>query len=175
MKLTDIQLRKLVKAGNPIALADGQGLTFTLSKSGTASWVLRYRASGRPKELTLGRYPDTSLAEARTRAAAERAKVQSGVDVAAVKQEIKRKQAAARTVRELADDWREKVMPKYAPHTIRHRERHLKSYIIPRLGTKPVEEVKPSDVADLYRYVGKVSTVHTTTLCSIISNMRIWG
>lgn len=170
MKLTDIQLRKLVKAGNPIALADGQGLTFTLSKSGTASWILRYRAAGRPKELTLGRYPDTSLAEARTRAAAERAKVQAGVDVAAVKQEVKRKQASAQTVRELAEDWRAKVMPKYAPHTIRHRERHLKNYIIPRLGTKPLEEVTPADIADLYRHVGKVSTVHTATLCSITLN-----
>jgi hypothetical protein len=53
MKLTDIQLRKLVKAGNPIALADGQGLTFSLSKSGTASWVLQYRAAERPKALPL--------------------------------------------------------------------------------------------------------------------------
>lgn len=170
MKLTDIQLRKLVKAGNPIALADGQGLTFTLSKSGTASWVLRYRSAGRPKELTLGRYPDTTLAEARSRAASERAKVQAGVDVAAAKQEVKRKQAAAQTVRELAEDWRKKVMPKYAPHTIRHRERHLKTYIIPRLGTKPVEEVRPVDVADLYRHIGKVSTVHTATLCSVTLN-----
>ncbi len=170
MKLTDLALRKLIKAGNPTAVSDGGGLTFCLSKSGTASWVLRYQIAGKAKELTLGRYPDISLADARLRASNERGKVQSGVDVARVKQETKRKAASAQSIKELAEDWRIKVLPTYAPDTQRHRQRHLKTYIIPRLGTKPVEEVTPADIADLYRHVGKVSTVHTATLCSITIN-----
>ena len=170
MKLTDLQLRKLMKAGTPTALADGQGLTFTVSKAGTAAWVLRYRAAGKQKELTLGRYPDTSLQEARIRAAAERAKIQAGVDVAAVKQESKRKQQSAQTVADLVEDWRQKVLPKYAQHTQRHRERHLKSYILPRLGKMDIEAVTPRDVADLFRFVGAKSTQNTAVLCSITVN-----
>ena len=72
-KLTDIQLRAWIRAGKPVpGKADGGGLTFTLSKSGTASWTLRYRIGGKQRELTLGNYPDLSLTEARKRAAAER-------------------------------------------------------------------------------------------------------
>ncbi|TXH00242.1 MAG: DUF4102 domain-containing protein, partial [Rhodocyclaceae bacterium] len=56
-KLTDKKLQALVKAGGPLSVTDGDGLTFTLSASGTAAWVLRYRINGKRKELSLGRYP----------------------------------------------------------------------------------------------------------------------
>jgi integrase len=170
MKLTDLQLKKLVKAGTPTALADGQGLTFTLSKNATAAWVLRYRSGGKQKEMTLGRYPDVTLAEARIRASQERAKIQAGVDVAKVKQEILRRQQSAQTVRELVDDWRLKVLPKYAQHTQRHRERHLNKFIIPRLGSLNIEDVTARHIADIYRHVGHVSTQNTAVLCSITVN-----
>ena len=41
--------------GDTVAKSDGDGLTFTLSNAGTASWVLRYRLNGRRKEVTLGK------------------------------------------------------------------------------------------------------------------------
>ncbi len=61
--LTDIRIRTWVKAGHPVAKADGGGLTFTLSGKRTASWIVRYRFGGRSRELTIGRYPDISLAK----------------------------------------------------------------------------------------------------------------
>jgi hypothetical protein len=85
-RLEDWQLRKWMAAGAPIAgRSDGGGLTFTLSKAGTAAWTLRYRFAGQHKELTLGRYPDLSLAEARRMADTERERVAVGFDVAADK------------------------------------------------------------------------------------------
>jgi hypothetical protein len=38
-KLSDLKIRALVRAGSTAAVADGGGLTFTLSSKGTASWV----------------------------------------------------------------------------------------------------------------------------------------
>lgn len=84
--LTDVQIRNWIKARAPVAKSDGDGLTFTLSAGGTASWVLRYRLHGKQKELTLGRYPDTTLSDARRLATAKRAAVQQGTDVAREKQ-----------------------------------------------------------------------------------------
>ncbi|MGS0895532.1 Arm DNA-binding domain-containing protein [Burkholderia stagnalis] len=63
--LTDVLLRKWLRAGEPVSKPDGNGLTFTLSTAGTAAWVLRFRYGGRRQELTLGRYPDLSLSAAR--------------------------------------------------------------------------------------------------------------
>jgi hypothetical protein len=85
-RLTDSQLRQWMAAGVPITgKADGGGLTFTLSAKGTAAWTLRYRIAGQRKELTLGRYPELSLAEARQMAAAARQRIAGGWDVAAEK------------------------------------------------------------------------------------------
>ncbi|MDQ4147444.1 MAG: Arm DNA-binding domain-containing protein, partial [Pseudomonadota bacterium] len=75
-RLTDVQLRAWINAGESIAgKSDGDGLTFTLSTNGLAAWVLRYRVNGRRREMTIGRYPETSLLAARTRARALRAAV----------------------------------------------------------------------------------------------------
>ena len=49
--LTDLQLRHWIRAGTPLAKADGNGLTFTLSTAGVAGWILRYRHGGRRREL----------------------------------------------------------------------------------------------------------------------------
>ena len=84
-KLTDGELQGWIKAGKPLAKSDGDGLTFTLSAKGTAAWTLRYRFGGKPKELTLGRYPGLTLADARRMADAERQRIASGRDVAAEK------------------------------------------------------------------------------------------
>lgn len=89
-RLSDVRIRALVNAKMPIAKSDGQGLTFTLSASGRASWVLRYRHGNKAKEKTLGQYPDISLAEARKLASEDRVKIQQGIDVAAEKQRSKR-------------------------------------------------------------------------------------
>jgi hypothetical protein len=50
--LTDIQIRKWIRAGSPVAKSDGGRLTFTLSAAGAATWVLRFRHGGRRAHLS---------------------------------------------------------------------------------------------------------------------------
>ena len=119
--LTDIQIKRWISKGEAVAKSDGDGLTFTLSKGGTATWVLRYRVQGgRRRELTIGSYPDVTLAAAREKARALRASIDGGADPAAEKQERKSRTAAAWTMRELvprADRlvWRFRVCAAHSP------------------------------------------------------------
>jgi hypothetical protein len=114
-KLTDLQIRHWVKAGVPLAKADGGGLTFTLSAGGSAGWILRYSFGGRRRELTIGRYPDIGLAEARGIATLKRAEVQQGRNPAAEKQKAKATAARDWTVRDLAKDYRAKKLVDLSP------------------------------------------------------------
>jgi integrase len=147
--LTDVQLRAWVKAGKPIAgKSDGDGLTFTLSSKGTASWVLRYRMAGKQRELTLGRYPDLSITEARKLAAARRVEVHQVIDVAAIKQRQKAELKQAGTVAELAELWLD--------HSIRRKHRHpevtervIERDILPALGRKATKDVTRPEVTRL--------------------------
>ena len=156
-KLSDVQIRQWIKAGNPIAVADGGGLTFTLSAGGTASWVLRYRHGGRARELTLGRYPDKSLAKAREDARKARDSIQNGVDVARQKQIERIRRANQHTFRELATDYMDKVFPTLAHSTVKHRKQHFKKWIFPRIGHVPANEVMTTDLVSLLENVGKSS------------------
>lgn len=67
MALSDTRLRSLL--GRPYSgvseLTDGDGLSARVTPSGTISFQFRYRWDGKPVRLTVGRYPSTSLKEAR--------------------------------------------------------------------------------------------------------------
>ena len=130
--LSDVQIRAWVKAGTPVAKSDGDGLTFTLSAKHTAAWVLRYRFGGKARELTLGRYPDISLAEARKRALEARGKVQGGSDVAREKRQAKIERAAAQSFSQLATDYMAKAFPQLAANTVSQRRRHIEQILLPR-------------------------------------------
>jgi Arm DNA-binding domain len=80
--LLDLQLRHWIKAGTPLAKADGNELTFTLSTAGVAGWILRCLHGARRRELSIGRYPDISLADARGIATIKRAEIMRGRDLA---------------------------------------------------------------------------------------------
>ena len=106
-KITDIQIRHWLKAGRPIAKAQGEvaGLTFILSAKGTAAWVLRYRLGGVQKEVTIGRYPDFSITDAKTEATKLRQQIQKGFDVARDKRQSQLARAQDQSYKALALDY----------------------------------------------------------------------
>ncbi|KWH61598.1 integrase [Burkholderia anthina] len=148
--LTDVQLRQLVRAGAPVAKADGAGLTFTLSATGTAAWILRFYHRGRRQELTLGRYPDVTLSAARAMAARKRALLADGVNP--VEEQRKLKSRRDWTIRELIADYREKVLSTLADSTQRSYGRNLKR-VEKGMGAVSVQSVGPADiVAEIERH-----------------------
>lgn len=149
--LNDIQIKRWIAKGEHVAKSDGGGLTFTLSKGGTASWVLRYAIGGRRKELTLGNYPDLGLAAAREKARAHRVAVDDGRDPAAEKQEQKTRAMAAWTMRELVDDYRAKYLTEasLAAITIKYRGYDLKDVVLPRLGAREVQRISTTDIVSV--------------------------
>lgn len=163
-KLSDPQLRRWIRAGLPLAKSDGDGLTFTLSAAGTAAWVLRYRHSGKGRELTLGQYPDVSLKLARQRAGDARAEVQNGVDVARERQREKAESAAAKSFKQLAVDYMEKKFPDLATNTVKQRRQHIEGVICPRLGSRPARDVTTTDVVSLIETVGRTKTGNVAEL-----------
>ncbi|MDZ5457899.1 tyrosine-type recombinase/integrase [Azohydromonas lata] len=163
-RLNDKQIRAWMKAGAPVAKADGGGLTFTLSAAGTAAWVLRYRHGGRARELTLGQYPDLTIQAARQRASKARAEIQRGTDVAREHQRAKAEAVAAKSFRELANDYMAKAFPKLADTTAKQRRQHIEGVIFPRLGAMAARDVTTADVVALLESVGKKKTANVAEL-----------
>lgn len=148
--LTDVQIKSWIRAGAPLAKSDGGGLTFTLSKAGTAAWVLRYRMPGRRAEATIGNYPDITLAEARKEAGRLRALIDAGKDPAAEKREAKQKARSAKDVGWLVGDYEQKVLGELGVNTQKLYRRQL-GWITREWRTRLVEDIHAGDVIDLIK------------------------
>ena len=64
--------------------AQERGLELRVTRAGVKAWAFRYRrkSDGKKRVVTLGRFPEVSLEEARTRAREARAAVSRGADPA---------------------------------------------------------------------------------------------
>ena len=162
-KLTDVQIRNWIKAGERFAgRGDGDGLYLRFrEKDGVPGWLFRYQLAGKARTMLLGSYTALSLADARKTAKEMRARVALGFDVAAEKQDRKQEAVAkieakrnAVTVAMLADEYlAERIIGRWKhPDIVRSRiERDIK----PAIGHLPLADVKPSHVDALLKGIVK--------------------
>jgi hypothetical protein len=67
MALTDVAIRGAKAKDKPYKLGDADGLFLLVQHSGGKLWRFKYRWLGKEKKLTIGKYPEVSLSEARKR------------------------------------------------------------------------------------------------------------
>ena len=117
------------------------GLYLVVQPSGAKGWAVRYRHNGKPRKLTLGKFPLLSLAEARDRARGALATVTTGVDPGA------QDRRQADTVAALVADFiaRHVSKTKSAVETARIFEREVLSV----WGDRRATEITRRDVIDL--------------------------
>ena len=160
--LSDLQIRHWIKAGAPVAKSDGNGLTFTLSASGAAVWILRYRHGARRRELTVGRYPDVGLSDARRMATIKRAEILQGRNPAVEKRKAKIIASKDWTVRKLIEDYRSKKLARLSESSQASYGRNLKR-IEAKLGSFTLREIEAPDVIGLIES-SKLGWVESNTL-----------
>jgi integrase len=153
--LDELQLRRWVAAGEPVARADGGGLTFTLSDTRMAAWILRYSRGSRRREMTLGSYPELTLSEARKRTRFYRAQIDAGEDPATNRKVEKARAQAAITVSKLCDDFEEKRYPHLAATTVELYRWLIATLVKPALGSLDVQVVRASDVVYMIESSGR--------------------
>lgn len=132
-----------------------------MSPAGAKVWRLAYRVDGKPRTMSLGPYPEISLADARTKRDQARAKLREGVDPM---QERRASPAAALTFSRACQEYwrgRKDLSPGYVANAQRALEMHLQ----PALGARPINQITRAellaelarmDAAGLHVYVRKV-------------------
>ena len=111
MALTDVTIRSARSREREFKLADGGGLYLLVTPAGGRLWRLKYRVDGVERKLALGRYPATSLAEARKARDSARAMASAGADPSAAKrkEKIRAKLAAGTTFGAVASEYIDKA------------------------------------------------------------------
>ncbi|MGJ8623640.1 MAG: Arm DNA-binding domain-containing protein [Yoonia sp.] len=90
MPLSDIQVRNLKPREKAYKVSDFEGLFVLVKPNGSKLWQFKYRMDGKERLLSIGVYPNISLAQARKTKDGARANVAAGIDPSEAKQQEKR-------------------------------------------------------------------------------------
>lgn len=162
MALTDTQIKNAKPRDKAYVLNDGRGLNLEVSPKGGKWWRLRYTFSGKPNRLSLGIYPDISLAQARERRDEARKLVAQGVDPAAVRKgEAAERQALGETFQAIAEEWFQEFRHTWTEDTAETIISRLRMDVFPYLGTRPIREITPPELLAVIRRIAARGAVET--------------
>ncbi len=175
-KITDTALRQIRAGDSRRRIPDGSGLYLLLFVNGGAhAWRLDYTFALKRKTISLGTYPETSLALARSKAEKARALIAAGIDPSAQRKEEKAEHALRREVELRAqagmplidsfedtarnwyavrkDDWAESYGAKII--------RRLEVDVFPYIGKQPIGSITPPQLLEVLRRIEKRDVIET--------------
>lgn len=165
-KLTATKLQSLIKSDSG-RFSDGNGLFFWVRPPYSPTWKLRYLFKGKRKEITLGKYPEVSLADARMKAEFEKKIIREGADPLTIKKRQQKKNVI--TVTELFDDWyNNDLVPRIKSHHI--QKQVFNTYIFPFIGSTNITDVTPRDVREIIQSI--VSKGYKTVSNDALGHMK---
>lgn len=158
--LTDAKLRQAKAAEKPYKLTDAGGLHLYVTTTGARLWRLRYEVAGREKLLSLGRYPDMTLLQARAARDEARAVLRTGADPAEVKKAA-RTVAPERTFEAVARAWHAQMLPAWTAHHGADVLKSLEADVFPDLGKKDIAAILPPAVLATLRKIEARPAIET--------------
>jgi integrase len=178
IKLTDRAVRTLIAPpqGNRITYDEEvRGFGLRVTAGGAKSFVLNYRLGGHERRITIGAYPDWSVAAAREHARSLKRRINLGDDPMQERHDDR----VAPSMAELCDRFEQEYLPKRRPATQRDYLGILNTYVRPKLGRIKVADLVHSDVDALHREVSKRAPYRANRTVAVISRMMnlavTWG
>jgi integrase len=156
MPLTDTGIKKTKSTDKPFKLADGGGMYLLVHPNGGKYWRMDYRFGGKQKTLSLGVYPDVSLADARDRREQARKLLANDVDPSGIKKAAKQAkekilQIAKNSFRNLAAEFHKVKSPMWTEGHAKQWLGNLEKYALPTIGNKPITDIEPMDIMQIMR------------------------
>lgn len=157
MPLTDIKVKSAKPTEKAYKLTDGGGMYLLVKPNGSKYWRLKYRFVGKEKMLSIGVYPDVSLADARQRRDEARKVLAAGGDPGEVKKadKLAQKLSTENTFEAIAREWHKQKADRWS---LRYRDEIIDTFekdIFPYLGRRPITEIKPMELLETLRRLEK--------------------
>lgn len=163
MPLTDAAIRRAKPSDKPRKITDGGGLYLYLTPTGARSWRWKYRIAGKEKLLSIGLYPDVSLARAREARDEARRLLARGVDPGAQKKAAALAHSAlgSDSFETIANEWL--ATRPWVPNYAEKVEAWMKNDVFPWLGSRPVADLTAPDFLRVARRIeerGAIESAH---------------
>lgn len=155
--LTDVAVRNYKPKEKPFKVAAGRGLHLLVKPDGSKFWVFRYRFDADENSLSMGRYPDVSLAEAEEKVRSAHKSIAQGIDPSEKRKGDKAEKQANKTntfelwARKWWQHWQSNKSPRHAEYVMRRFEADA----FPSLGNLPINEIESHQVVDAVKAVAE--------------------
>ncbi|MHB1350046.1 MAG: tyrosine-type recombinase/integrase [Desulfobulbaceae bacterium] len=160
--LTETKVRTVKPTEKSQKLFDGWGLYLLVTPTGGKLWNLKYRFEGKEKKLSLGAYPDVSLAEARLKRDHARTLLANGADPSDTKKAQKAAGAEeTETFEIIAREWHAKFSPSWAASHADKILRRFELYTFPWIGAKPIKSISAPELLSVLRRIEAKGTLDT--------------
>jgi integrase len=155
MALSDATIRAAKPGATQYKLFDEGGLFVIVRPSGGKLWRLKYRHLGKEQQLSVGRYPDVGLKEARERRDAARKLIASGANPAFEKKRaaVAASLSAANTFGMIAEEFIAKREREGLQGVTTRKSRWLLSLLEPTLGKRPIADIEAYELLDAVRKI----------------------
>jgi integrase len=157
MAMSDATIRAAKPATKQFKIYDEGGLFLIVKPTGGKLWRLKYRHLGKEQQLSVGRYPDVGLKEARARRDEARKLIADGKSPAFEKKRaaVAAKVGAANTFAAVAEELIVKLEREGLKEITTGKARWLLSLVAADIGQRPIAEI---EAFELLAAVKKVET-----------------
>ena len=169
-KISDKLVRTLVApaVGNRITYDEEvKGFGVRITSAGAKAFILNYRAAGRERRITIGSFPDWSVADARNEARGLKRRIDVGEDPMADRHADR----CAPTMNDLADRFDAEHVAKRRPKTQSDYRSIIRLYVRPTLGARKVAEVRHTDIERLHAHIVKTAPYRANRTVAVLSKM----
>ena len=163
MPLSDATIRSAKLQPKAYRLFDGNGLYIEVQPTGSKLWRLKYRFNGKEKRLALGKYPETTLKEAREGKDTARKLLAMGIDPSAQKkaQKAAREAENENSFESVARRWHQKIKSELVPLYAEKIIRSLEQDVFPTLGNTPINDISPPEILAVLRKIEARGSLET--------------
>ena len=174
--LTNTEVKQAKPKEKIYKLADGEGLQLRVKPNGSKTWLLDYFKPYTKKRtsISLGSYPDVSLADARQKKRDARELLAKDIDPKLYKEEQiqKAKDAIENTFGTHARKWLELKKTQVQEDTAKKAFQSLEKHILPVLADVPIHQIKPKLIIDILEPVANKGALETVKrLCRVINEI----
>ena len=170
MRLTDSHCRHAKPKAKLVKLSDGHGLQLWVYPSGSKLWRLAYRYGGKPKTYSLGPYPEITLADAREAKSSARKLLMAGTDPVQARRAAQAVRAApALTFRAVAEELVTQQAREGRSAATMTKLKWCLDFAYPKLGDRPIGEIKPPEVLEVLRQLDAESGALKTFFAVYVS------
>lgn len=148
MALTDTAIRNAKPAGKPYKVTDSLGLYLLVNPSGSKLWRIKYRFDGVERKLSIGAYPEITLAEARAARDAARKQLAHAVDPNVAKRQarIEASIRASNSFAIVAEELIEKKAREGLAEPTLEKMRWFVKLMGADFGKRPVTDITPQEL-----------------------------